>query len=57
MMQIVTDTGMDMVLPEEDMPEIDIHIIRHKITLDETTYESGKDIQPEELHRPTAWQH
>jgi DegV family protein with EDD domain len=51
MMQIVTDTGMDMVLPEEDMPEIDIHIIRHKITLDETTYESGKDIQPEELHR------
>ena len=48
-MQIVTDTGMDMYLPAELMPEMDIHIIRQAITLDGKTYLSGKDIQPGEL--------
>jgi DegV family protein with EDD domain len=48
-MQIVTDTGMDMYLPPELLPEIDIHLIRHAITLDGKTYLSGKDIQPGEL--------
>jgi len=47
--QIVTDTGMDMYLPPEDRPEIDIHIVRHTITLDGKTYHSGLDIQAEEL--------
>jgi DegV family protein with EDD domain len=50
-MQIVTDTGMDMYLPPELMPEIDIHIVRHTITLDGVSYQSGKDIQPDELQK------
>ena len=50
-MQIVTDTGMDMYLPPDQMPEIEIHLIRHAITLDGKTYLSGADIQPEELQK------
>lgn len=48
-MQIVTDTGADMFLPPEHMPEIDIHIVRHSITLNNKTYLSGEDIQAVEL--------
>jgi fatty acid-binding protein DegV len=48
-MQIVTDTGMDMYLPPELMPDGNIHVVRHAITLDGKTYLSGKDIQPAEL--------
>ncbi len=50
-MQIVTDTGMDMYLPPEQLPEIEIHLIRHAITLDGKTYLSGVDIQPIELQQ------
>jgi len=48
-MQIVTDTGMDMYLTPELMPEIPIHIVPHTITLDGVTYRSGVDITPPEL--------
>lgn len=48
-MQIVADTGMDMFLPPELMPEVEIHVVRHAITLDGKTYLSGLDIQPGEL--------
>src|SRR5512136_1029355 len=50
-MQIVTDTGMDLHLPPDQSPEIEIHVIRHAITLDGKTYFSGADIQPEELQK------
>ncbi len=50
-MQIVTDSGMDLMLPPELMPEMDIHIVRHTITLDGVTYRSGVDIQPVELQQ------
>jgi DegV family protein with EDD domain len=40
---------MDMYLPPELLPEIDIHIIRQTITLNGKSYLSGKDIQPDEL--------
>ncbi len=50
-MQIVTDTGMDMVLPEELMPEIPINIVPQIITLEGVSYRSGIDIQPEELQK------
>jgi DegV family protein with EDD domain len=50
-MQIVTDSGMDLYLPVEEMPEQEIHIIRHTITLDGKTYRSGLDISSEELYR------
>ncbi|MBN1878212.1 MAG: DegV family protein [Anaerolineae bacterium] len=49
-MQIVADTGMDMYLPPEYMPEIEIHIVPHTITLMGKTYRSGLDITPEQLH-------
>ena len=48
-MQIVTDTGADIYLPPDQMPEIPIHVVRHAITLDGKTYLSGQDIQSEEL--------
>ena len=50
-MQIVTDTGMDMYLPPELMPQIPIHIVPHTITLDGVSYRSGIDIKPDELQR------
>jgi len=50
-MQIVTDTGMDLYLPSEEMPTIPIHVVRHTITLEGKTYRSGEDITPEELYR------
>jgi DegV family protein with EDD domain len=53
-MQIVTDTGMDMYLPPEQMPEIPIHIVRQTITLDGKTYRSGEDIQADELQQLLA---
>jgi DegV family protein with EDD domain len=48
-MQIVTDTGMDLYLPSELMPEIPIHIVPHTISLDGKSYRSGEDIRPDEL--------
>lgn len=50
-MQIVTDTGADIYLSPEHMPEVDIHVVRHSITLDNKTYLSGADIQAEELQK------
>jgi DegV family protein with EDD domain len=50
-MQIVTDTGMDMHLPPELMPEIPIHIVPHTITLDGKSYRSGEEIQADELQK------
>jgi DegV family protein with EDD domain len=50
-MQIVTDSAADIYLPPECMPEVSIEIVRHSITLDNKTYLSGEDIQPEELQK------
>ncbi len=50
-MQIVTDTGMDMFLPPELMPDIPIHVVPHTITLDGVSYRSRVDIQPDELQK------
>lgn len=50
-MQIVTDTAADIYLTPELMPEMDIHVVRHSITLDNKTYLSGEDIQPDELQK------
>ena len=50
-MQIVTDTGMDMFLPPELMPEIPIHVVPHTITLDGISYRSRVDIQADELQK------
>ncbi len=53
-MQIVADTGMDLLLPPELMPEVEIHLVRHAITLDGKTYLSGLDIQAGELQEMLA---
>jgi len=50
-MQIVTDTGMDMFLPPELMPEIPIHVVPHTITLDGKSYRSREDVQSDELQK------
>jgi len=50
-MQIVTDTGMDMYLNPEQMPEIPIHVVPHTITLEGKSYRSGFDIQADELQK------
>ncbi len=48
-MQIVTDTGMDMYLPPEMVPDVEIHVVRHTITLDGVTYTSGGTISAADL--------
>ena len=53
-MQIVTDSGMDLYLPPEEMPEMELHVVRHAITLEEKTYMSGLDIQSTELYQLLA---
>lgn len=50
-MQIVTDTGMDMHLPPELMPDVPIHVVPHVITLDGKSYRSGEEIQADELQK------
>ncbi len=50
-MQIVTDSGMDLYLPPEEMPDMELHIVRHAITLEGKTYKSGIDIQSTELYQ------
>jgi DegV family protein with EDD domain len=42
---------MDLYLPPEEMPEMDLHIVRHAITLEGKTYMSGLDIQSAELYQ------
>ena len=42
---------MDLHLPPNQMPEIEIHLVHHAITLEGKTYFSGLDIQPEELQK------
>jgi DegV family protein with EDD domain len=42
---------MDMFLPPELMPEVEIHIVPHTITLDGISYRSGEDIQSDELQK------
>lgn len=50
-MQIVTDSGMDMYLPPEEVPDIPLNPVRHTITLQGKTYKSGLDIQSKDLYR------
>jgi DegV family protein with EDD domain len=50
-MQIVTDSGMDLYLPPEEIPDIPLNPVRHTITLQGKTYKSGLDIKSEELYR------
>ena len=48
-MQILSDTGMD--LSPEQMAGLDIHLVPLVITLDDKSYRSGVDIQPDEFYQ------
>ena len=50
-MQIVTDSGMDLSLPENEAPKQEVYVVRHTITLDGKTYVSGIDLKADELYR------
>ena len=47
-MQIVTDSGMDLVPQQRD--GLDLHVIPLLFTLEGKTYRSGEDIQPDEFY-------
>ncbi len=53
-LQIVTDSGMDLSLPEAETPEQVVYVVRHKITLGGETYESGTDLTPDQLYHMLA---
>jgi DegV family protein with EDD domain len=53
-MQIVTDSGVDLLLPQEQLAELNIHVIPLVVTLDGRSYREGLDIQPEEFYRLLA---
>jgi DegV family protein with EDD domain len=49
--QIVTDTGADIILTPEERAELGIHIVPQLIMINGKSYRSGVDIQAEELYR------
>ncbi|NIV32728.1 MAG: DegV family EDD domain-containing protein [Anaerolineae bacterium] len=53
-MQIVTDSGVDLLLPQEQLAELNIHVVPLVVTLDGKSYREGVDIQPEEFYRLLA---
>jgi DegV family protein with EDD domain len=53
-MKIVTDSGVDLLLPPERLEELDIHIVPLVVTLDGQTYREDVDIQPDEFYRMLA---
>lgn len=46
-MQIVTDSGTDLLLSPEEMEQLKIHVLPLRVTLDGVTYRDKIDIQPE----------
>jgi DegV family protein with EDD domain len=53
-MKIVTDSGIDLLLPPERLAELDIHIIPLVVTLNGQSYREDVDIQPEDFYRLLA---
>ncbi len=49
-MQIVTDSGVDLILPQETKSELGIHTVPLVVTLDGKSYREGVDIQPDEFY-------
>lgn len=50
-MQIVTDSGTDVLLPPEQMAGLEFHVVPLVVTLEGRTYRDGVDIQREEFYR------
>jgi DegV family protein with EDD domain len=53
-MNIVTDSGTDLLLPPEELAELHIHIVSLVVTLDGQSYRENVDIQPDEFYRLLA---
>ncbi len=49
-MQIVTDSGTDIYISQEEAKELNIHIVPLYVTLDGKTYREGIDIQHEDFY-------
>ena len=49
-MQIVTDSGTDVMLSPEEMKDLKVHIVPLNVTLDDKTYREGIDIEPKEFY-------
>jgi DegV family protein with EDD domain len=53
-MQIVTDSGVDLLLPQEKLAELNIHVVPLVVTLEGQTYREGVDIETDEFYRLLA---
>jgi DegV family protein with EDD domain len=53
-MKIVTDSGVDLLLPPERLAELGIHIVPLVVTLDGQSYREDVDIQPAAFYRLLA---
>jgi DegV family protein with EDD domain len=53
-MQIVTDSGADLVLTAEQKAGLGVHVVPLVVTLDGASYREGVDIQPGEFYRLLA---
>lgn len=49
-MHIVTDSGVDLMLPEQDLDGLDIDTVPLVVTLDGQSYREGIDIQPADFY-------
>jgi DegV family protein with EDD domain len=50
-MQIVTDSGVNLVLPPEQLAKLNIHVVPLMVTLEGKTYREGIDIETKEFYR------
>jgi len=53
-MQIVTDSGVDLLLPKEQLEELEIHVVPLVVTLEGQTYREGVDIETDEFYKLLA---
>ena len=53
-MQIVTDSGVDLLLPPEQAAELDVHVVPLVVTLDGQSYREDVDIEPSDFYRLLA---
>jgi DegV family protein with EDD domain len=49
-MQIVTDSGTDVNLTAEEAAQLKVHTVPLNVTLDDTTYQEGIDIDPKDFY-------
>jgi DegV family protein with EDD domain len=49
-MRIVTDSGIDLLLPPEQLAELDIHVVPLVVTLDGQSYRENVDIQSDQFY-------